>query len=666
MSTNQPLFLVSKRALWTYRIVGSIIAVLIASIPWLIPSETAIDPLWQRFSLAGIILGVSLGNIFIPFLRKNILFFVYGYTVLMNAWLIQLAFLNNLSLDYSPTVFIAIAASATVFRHFKLFIANLFVLFLFSVVLFWLPDDPLFSPIYFYMILFIVMLGLGFLMEKQIRERQDLTEGNKKQRLITQSAFEYSEDGILVTDPEGYVLEFNQRFLELWAMTPGDLAGENKKTGMEQAREMVQDPKSLDECTHESLSFPDKLIFQELHLHDGRFIERFSKPLYLEGNHIGRLWFYRDLTQRIRDEKALKASETKYKAVVNAAPDLMFRMDVMGQILYLNLPDTRSYAALEGKTYETITDLFPLEFAEKLLALTPKVLANKRMQAIEEQLDFSGELRDLEIRIVSSGSDEVMAIVRDLSDRKKMERNLIRKNFELDSFIYRSSHDLKSPINSMMGLLEIMSMEDMPPEIRRYVDLMSQNVTRLDSFIQNLTDFSRINHFGTQFEKIEFKEMIKEVWEGLGFLGSIELVNKQVKQTGDYAWYGDNFHIKVILSNLISNAVKYQDHLKKEAVVSVKAHIESDAITLTVTDNGIGIPEEFRERMYDLFFRASSQSFGTGLGLYIVRNAVEKLNGQISLESEEGKGSSFRVILPNHQKQSPIQTESQQRVKNSV
>jgi signal transduction histidine kinase len=106
----------------------------------------------------------------------------------------------------------------------------------------------------------------------------------------------------------------------------------------------------------------------------------------------------------------------------------------------------------------------------------------------------------------------------------------------------------------------------------------------------------------------------------------------------------------IILNNLISNAVKYQNHQEPQPWVKVNAKVTAEQAVILISDNGIGIKPEYMDRMFKLFFRASLQSYGSGLGLYIVKNTVEKLGGTIELASEYGKGSTFTVVIPNSAK----------------
>jgi signal transduction histidine kinase len=126
-------------------------------------------------------------------------------------------------------------------------------------------------------------------------------------------------------------------------------------------------------------------------------------------------------------------------------------------------------------------------------------------------------------------------------------------------------------------------------------------------------------------------------------------VEKLVEICGDAPFHSDAVRIGIVVNNLVSNAIKYQNLRRNDAFVRIKVDLSPDYCTLTVSDNGIGIGEEHIDKIFNLFFRASVQSYGSGLGMYIVKNAVERLNGSIQLESALGEGSTVTVVFPSLQ-----------------
>ena len=177
-----------------------------------------------------------------------------------------------------------------------------------------------------------------------------------------------------------------------------------------------------------------------------------------------------------------------------------------------------------------------------------------------------------------------------------------------------------------------------------------KSVSKLDNFISDLTDFTRNARMDTKWVEIDFREMVYEVSENLRFMENAEDVKMDLEINQTEPFYSDPLRIGIILNNLISNGVKYFDPAKANSWVKISVQIDSKLAEIEISDNGIGIGEEHMPRIFELFYRATAESFGSGLGLYIVKNAVEKLEGRIEAESKQGTGTHFRIQLPNTHK----------------
>ncbi len=232
-------------------------------------------------------------------------------------------------------------------------------------------------------------------------------------------------------------------------------------------------------------------------------------------------------------------------------------------------------------------------------------------------------------------------------DLVKNNELLTKANKELDRFVYSASHDLRSPLSSMLGLVELAKRSNDPEEIKMCLDLMRDRIKVQDSFIQDIIDYARNGRVSLVFEKIEAKPFVEEIINQLMFDEDAKGIDFQVNIQEDAFLHIDKTRLTSILSNLISNAIKYHDRSKPSRFVRISLLPSENATTFLVEDNGQGVRPEFHDKIFDMFFRASEASKGSGLGLFIVKETVEKLGGTISIQSEFGKGSSFSVILPN-------------------
>jgi len=223
---------------------------------------------------------------------------------------------------------------------------------------------------------------------------------------------------------------------------------------------------------------------------------------------------------------------------------------------------------------------------------------------------------------------------------------LMKTNAELDRFVYSTSHDLRAPLTSLMGLINIADQNADPQEVKRYLGMMRERVHSLDKFIKDITDYSRNNRLEISREKVKLTDLATEVWESLKFAPDAENINFQVDIPDEIVVESDKNRLKVIISNLVSNAIRYHDRRKEAQFIRLRAQVNGRVFYLKVEDNGQGIAPEYHTKIFDMFYRANEQSKGSGLGLYIVKEALIKLSGSIHLESSLGIGSTFTVKLP--------------------
>ncbi|MGC4020761.1 MAG: HAMP domain-containing sensor histidine kinase [Cyclobacteriaceae bacterium] len=233
-------------------------------------------------------------------------------------------------------------------------------------------------------------------------------------------------------------------------------------------------------------------------------------------------------------------------------------------------------------------------------------------------------------------------VKRTISKRKELEK----ENKELDKFIYRTSHDLRSPLSSVKGLATIATHETTDANAKRFLKEIVANIERLDSFTKEIIEYSKNALTDVMLETVNFNVLVSEIIDRLKYMkeaSSIQfLLNIDVKQD----FLVDRRRIRIVLDNFIVNAIKYHDPKKSFQYIQVNVNKVDDELIITVADNGIGIPPEYKSKIFDMFYRATSVSIGSGLGLYIVKEAVEKMGGIIEVESNPGSGSKFSVHIP--------------------
>lgn len=232
---------------------------------------------------------------------------------------------------------------------------------------------------------------------------------------------------------------------------------------------------------------------------------------------------------------------------------------------------------------------------------------------------------------------------------RKQNEELVKINKELDSFVYSVSHNLRAPLMSVLGLINLVQIESRnnDNEMHNYFEMMQQSIHKLDETLKEILDYSRNARSALSISEVDIVRMVDDSFDRMRYMEGSEDISKSIEAVNIAPFHTDSYRLSVIISNLISNAIKYRDLNKTNHTLTVKAEIVEEDLVLTFRDNGIGIGKEYLPRIFEMFFRATERSEGAGLGLYIVRETVDKLLGTIEVESQVGEGTTFRVTLPS-------------------
>ncbi len=236
-------------------------------------------------------------------------------------------------------------------------------------------------------------------------------------------------------------------------------------------------------------------------------------------------------------------------------------------------------------------------------------------------------------------------LVSDISKRKKAERLKDEKINDLNNFIYKTTHDLKSPLSSMSGLINVAQKEISTPKSKYYFDIMQQSIRRMEGMLNDLTSIIETTNKKINSDVIDFVQSIDEIKKEMQFINDFDKIHFSVEVEQKNGFRTDKKLLATILHNLINNSVKYKKN--NAPFIQIIISEDSKGVKIEITDNGIGIPTDLQPKVFDMFFRATIFSKGTGLGLYIVKTMVEKLFGKIEVSSIEGKGTTFTVFLPD-------------------
>lgn len=349
----------------------------------------------------------------------------------------------------------------------------------------------------------------------------------------------------------------------------------------------------------------------------------------------------------------IKYTEPIFRELVENSDDIYIVLDRDFRIRYVSATVSRNFGlepvVLVGR------DIFEFVRSESEEVWRSRILDSHTKRSYEIELELTKGSKSYFDVFVSSVRDSgdvqhVILKLHDVTDNKLREKKLISSNEQLDQVIYKTTHDLKAPLISALGLVNLA--ERAPLEEKdEYITLIKKSLLKLSAYIEEMNDFFRNDKMEVQRERIDMTRLFQDELDDLRNLfqvGTLQ-VNLQVNKQAEF--YSDLVRVKTIVTNMLTNAIKYADKDKTEPYVHVTVNVTETSCLIEVEDNGIGIESEYQPKIFDLFFRATSQSHGTGLGLFIVKDTIQRLKGSITVESTPGLGTTFRVVIPNQQLQ---------------
>lgn len=442
----------------------------------------------------------------------------------------------------------------------------------------------------------------------------------------------------------GYLME------ELTAKTIADL---NTLSRGELVRELTSAASEV----RSSFVFRHRLASGEI-----RDVEVHSSPIELEGRTL--LYsIVHDITERKRAEQALQESEERYRELFENAHDLVLTYDLAGNVTSVNKMAER----VSGYTREealrlNLRDIVAPEYLELVGEMMRRKLAGDGPTPYELQIvtrDGSRVPVEVSSRLIyrDGAPIEVQGIARDISERKRAERALLEANAELEKVLESKSellammsHELRTPMNGVIGVADLLTSTGLTQEQREYVEIIRQSGESLLNIIDEILDFSKLEAGRLELDIHEFPlrrtvEDVVRLLAGQAHSKGFPVASLVYSDVPDVL-RGDGGRLRQVLLNLVGNAVKFTE--KGEVVLRVTLARETDdevTLHITVTDTGIGIPPDAQSRLFQAFSQADASTTrkygGTGLGLAISKRLVEMMGGEIGVESEPGKGSTF-------------------------
>jgi PAS domain S-box-containing protein len=386
---------------------------------------------------------------------------------------------------------------------------------------------------------------------RDITERKQMDNELQDKTAILEAQVNATIDGVLIVDKNGKKIVQNQRCIDLWRIPKHIVANNDDSQQIEFVKNRAKDPKKFVEKVVYLYSHPDEVSRDEVEFKDGMVLDRYSAPVILrDGTNSGRIWLFRDITEKKKAEELLKNYSIKLESEVRS------------------------------RTLE--------------------------LEKEKKKLEVMSELKD--------------------------------------EFIRNVTHELKTPLSVVLANLSLL--RDYSPLGRekdwtKLLDMMERNSERLNHSVNQILSFSKLDEITVKHDRVYLNEVIDSVYKDYLPLAAAKNLEMKV-DIEPVIIMGDREMLAIAIGNFVSNSVKFTER----GTVNLVLRGKRDSATITVRDTGIGIAKKELKRIFDPFFKSNPSAPGTGIGLTVAKEIIDKHGGKISVESRPGKGSLFEITLP--------------------
>jgi PAS domain S-box-containing protein len=511
-----------------------------------------------------------------------------------------------------------------------------------------------------------------------IRIVEDITARKKGDRDLERSlsllraTLDSTADGILVVDRQGRIVSHNKRFREMWRIPDSILeTGEDQKA-LQFVLEQLEDPEGFLKKVQELYSQAEMESYDWIRFKDGRVFERYSKPQMIGGETVGRVWSFRDVTDRELADARLRLSEEKYRTLFEESKDVVFISTPDGKFLDIN------QAGVDLFGFPSKEELFKVDIGRDLY-VDPMV-----RRRLSELLTKHGYLKDHESMVRRADGKKLIVletttavrdehgkivayrgILRDVTEQRRLEEHLrqAQKMESIGTLAGGIAHDFNNILGIIQGYLASLEEPILDREkLSHNLDAIRRMVARGTGLVGQLLTFAR--PAGAQLENVDVNETISDLSRLVSdtFPKSVHFDLQMGKNVPHVL--ADSSQLQQTILNLCLNArdaiLEGLDSERSEGVLSIETGVVLGSeiigrfpgashdryVTISVTDTGTGMSDATKSRIFEPFFTTKGPGKGTGLGLAVVYGIVSTHRGFIEVESAQGSGTSMRLFLP--------------------
>ena len=503
-------------------------------------------------------------------------------------------------------------------------------------------------------------------LNRDITQRKQAEKELQFRNTILATQQETSPDGILVVNEKREWASFNQRFIDMWRIPVEVVKDGSSSVALQSVLKQVTHPEEFLAQIEYLYTHQTEKSYDEIEMVDGRVFDRYSGPMIgTDGTYYGRVWYYRDITDRKAFEKSLAEERNLLRTLIDNVPDYIYVKDCASRFVIANtaLAQGVGVSTPEELIGKTDCDIFPPELAERYFSDEQSVILSGQplINRVEPMLFIDAgkkgwastttvPFRDSHGQIVG-----LVGVSRDITENRKAEERqtrlleeLANVNEELKNFAYVVSHDLKAPlrsIGSLSGWLLSDYGDRLDEEGREMLNLLFGRVKRLDNLIEGILQYSRVGRVQEERVLVDLCRAVPAIIELLAPAEHIEV--KIVDPLPSI--YGEKTRIEQLFQNLLSNALKFMD--KPQGKIEIGCMDVGGYWQFRISDNGPGIAPKYFDKVFQIFQTLASRDEieSSGIGLSLVKKIVEMHGGQIWIESIVGERTTFFFTLPHQQ-----------------